>query len=592
MNRLRLIKTAYTALACLMLAACASDELTDGTVQDLPEGKYPLQIAGVSITAGSNAEPWGADTPQTRVAEETDGKGSHWVGEEIITVQLSGTLADGTTYTETGEYQVAMDDKQSLAPVIGKELYWHSTSESTITSWYCYPAAASDKTVDLSNQNNPSDPSSGLAYVLKSEASNVKYNTQPELKFKHQLAQIRVKLTGTKASAVTSVSVKGYTKCTVTEGVVSSSGTEGYISMKKPEGNSEYWEANVIPGTISTTDFVQLTDKNNVTYICSVSNITTLDKAKSYIFNIEVKAKPTPIIGGETITEPGNYVITGNITQTVILNADGINLTLQNANVAISGQDKPAIDITGGNVVMTIEGTNNTLQSSQWGGITMSGGANLIIQGNGTNNSSLIVRAGNSSKQNVSTVGIGAASNATCGDIRIENVEVTVSGGAAGDQTMQAGAAIGTTSTNSNCGNITINNAHVIAYTANNASDCSPAAIGLGSPESNEVKDITISGSTIEAIVYGSSFDEFGACIGLCGAVNNSAPTYKCGTITITCDNESDFLANLKSQNGSHSSGYKIGKGHIGSSSEWNGTIIFPGGTFNGNKFTDGYGSW
>ena len=80
MNRLRLIKTAYTALACLMLAACASDELTDGTVQDLPEGKYPLQIAGVSITAGSNAEPWGADTPQTRVAEETDGKGSHWVG--------------------------------------------------------------------------------------------------------------------------------------------------------------------------------------------------------------------------------------------------------------------------------------------------------------------------------------------------------------------------------------------------------------------------------------------------------------------------------------------------------------------------------
>lgn len=59
MNRLRLIKTTYTALAALMLAACASDELTDGTVQDLPEGMYPLQIAGVSITVESNAEPWG-----------------------------------------------------------------------------------------------------------------------------------------------------------------------------------------------------------------------------------------------------------------------------------------------------------------------------------------------------------------------------------------------------------------------------------------------------------------------------------------------------------------------------------------------------
>ena len=77
MNRLRLIKTAYTALAALMLAACASGELTDGTVQDLPEGKYPLQIAGVSITAESNAEPWGADTPQTRMTENTtDGKSS------------------------------------------------------------------------------------------------------------------------------------------------------------------------------------------------------------------------------------------------------------------------------------------------------------------------------------------------------------------------------------------------------------------------------------------------------------------------------------------------------------------------------------
>ena len=43
MNRLRLIKTAYTALAALMLAACASDELTDGTVQDLPEGMYPCR---------------------------------------------------------------------------------------------------------------------------------------------------------------------------------------------------------------------------------------------------------------------------------------------------------------------------------------------------------------------------------------------------------------------------------------------------------------------------------------------------------------------------------------------------------------------
>ena len=50
MNRLRLIKTSYTALSALMLAACANDELTDGPVQDLPEGAYPLQISSVTDT--------------------------------------------------------------------------------------------------------------------------------------------------------------------------------------------------------------------------------------------------------------------------------------------------------------------------------------------------------------------------------------------------------------------------------------------------------------------------------------------------------------------------------------------------------------
>lgn len=93
MNRLGLIKTAYTALAALMLAACANDELTDGPVQDLPEGMYPLQIAGVSLTAESTAEPWDANAPQTRVSENTNDNSSQWDGGEEITVQLSGTKA-------------------------------------------------------------------------------------------------------------------------------------------------------------------------------------------------------------------------------------------------------------------------------------------------------------------------------------------------------------------------------------------------------------------------------------------------------------------------------------------------------------------
>lgn len=58
MKTINIKQLAYTSVAALLLAACTSDELTDGTVQDLPEGKYPLQITDVSLTAGSSAEPW------------------------------------------------------------------------------------------------------------------------------------------------------------------------------------------------------------------------------------------------------------------------------------------------------------------------------------------------------------------------------------------------------------------------------------------------------------------------------------------------------------------------------------------------------
>lgn len=56
MNRLGLIRTSCTALDSLMLAACTKDEATDGNGTSLPEGKYPLEIAGVTVTAASGSE--------------------------------------------------------------------------------------------------------------------------------------------------------------------------------------------------------------------------------------------------------------------------------------------------------------------------------------------------------------------------------------------------------------------------------------------------------------------------------------------------------------------------------------------------------
>ena len=181
MNRLRLIKTVYTALAALMLAACASDELTDGTVQDLPEGKYPLQIASVSLTAESTAEPWGANAPQTRVSENTtdNGKSSVWTNGDIIGVKM------GTT---TGEYSMAVanDKVTAITPVEGKALYWQNKTSQTIYSWY--PAngeVALDKQTD------------GLAYALYAKTADVvEFDQSASLTFAHKLAKIRVKFKG------------------------------------------------------------------------------------------------------------------------------------------------------------------------------------------------------------------------------------------------------------------------------------------------------------------------------------------------------------------------------------------------------------
>ena len=97
MNKRTLI-TIIPAAALLLLAACTQDE-PGGQGNELPYGEYPLQISGVTLDAESNAEPWSAEGPQTRVMEDnTDGKSSvwEWNGSEMIGVRLGNETA---TYT-------------------------------------------------------------------------------------------------------------------------------------------------------------------------------------------------------------------------------------------------------------------------------------------------------------------------------------------------------------------------------------------------------------------------------------------------------------------------------------------------------------
>lgn len=220
-------------LAAGLLAACSQDEGTNADT--LPAGRYPLQIAGIEVTAEANGQPW------ARVTEGADGTSGDWDwdGTEKIGVQI---CSDGgtTTYTLNSGKQIT-----SEAP-----LFWQSTSETGINAWY----PSLDGTIDLADQ------STKLAYVLKGTGSG-DYQNPVSLTFTHQLAKVRVKLTGDKTTDVHYVSVKGFTKCTSTKGDISGGTDDGYILMKKPSGNGGYWEANVVPQTsVSGTELIKLND--------------------------------------------------------------------------------------------------------------------------------------------------------------------------------------------------------------------------------------------------------------------------------------------------------------------------------------------
>ena len=93
-----------------------------------------------------------------------------------------------TTYTLNADKTLTTD----------QQLYWTSAAPATVTAWY-----PTDESVDLSDQ------SEGLAYMLKAEVPGATYNNEISLDFKHQLAKVRVVLSGPQASLAQSVEVYG-----------------------------------------------------------------------------------------------------------------------------------------------------------------------------------------------------------------------------------------------------------------------------------------------------------------------------------------------------------------------------------------------
>lgn len=216
----------------LLLAACTQDELAE-QAGILPEGKYPLQIGSVSITADVDQQPWSAGAPQTRVSENPDGNSSHWDWNdtEQIGVQIEGSRKSGI-YKLT-----SIKTLDSVTPV-----YWEDTQAHKVRAWF--PA---DGKMALDNQTTDN----GLAYALYAKtAEAVYYKTERiTLSFNHKLAKVRVKLQGDQAGNITDVKIKTCTSCTLnSDGTLTAGGTEDFIPMVKTTYEDKpCWEANVVP---------------------------------------------------------------------------------------------------------------------------------------------------------------------------------------------------------------------------------------------------------------------------------------------------------------------------------------------------------
>ena len=302
------------AAAALLLAtaACTKDELADG--DRLPEGQYPVEIAGITLgVEGGEAQPWGA--PATRVSENGDGKSSTFSAGDRFAVQIND---------EEGIY-IVQDNNTVKAET---PLYWSDRNDHTVTAWY----PATGGTLDLSDQQT-----NGLAYLLYGTGSG-NYQTPVTLTFAHQLAKVRVTPSDNALGEVQSLQLYTYTQCTYEKGKVVQGTDEGWIEMKKCEYNGvTCWEANVVPGYTITKLMANNDNKER-----DLSSAITPEAGKFYNITLD-KDK------GYTDDGQGNYTVTSaeglkNIAKLVNDGNTDIDITLT-SDIDLSGIDWTPIGI-------------------------------------------------------------------------------------------------------------------------------------------------------------------------------------------------------------------------------------------------------
>lgn len=486
-------------MAAILFTACTQDELAEqGTA--LPDGEYPLQIGSVSITAESSEEPW------TRVAEnETDGMGSHWTGGEEFYVKFEGS-------DEVGIYKITDAATGAVVPV--KSIYWKNTQPANIIAWYAKPQPddTNNGRIFLNNQEDD-----GLVYVLRAEQTATYGETPVTLKFKHQLAKVRVVAKGT--AEVRDIFIQHVPMtCFIEEGKITGQDNSitGGIQMLpvEREGIGTCWEASVGPGVEIKSFNIENTE--TVSQIYDLTSPVTTQAGALHTITWTVNNAGTTTIdfsGGDyEINGDGTYYFSGTASHAIKVTGGNPDIYLEDAQISVSSGN--AIDIQGNaSPTIHVKGNDNEVSSSDGAGIYVAGSSTVTITGR-SRDDALTTRGGNGGS------GIGG-NHATCGNIEISNMTVHAHGSDENGDFLSAG--IGG-SGNNGCGTITIDNATISAYGASDgaAGNMSSPGIGGGLDGNNKgtYSTITIKNNSQVSVQRGSNRSDY---IGSGGSTPNPA---------------------------------------------------------------------
>lgn len=205
------------ASALPLIASCSSDEPGP---EALPEGKYPMEFA-LSIA------------PQSRVSTTDDAMGCQWSDGDEITI----------TVTQNGQKQTATAtlDADGNITACTPTLYWTSTAAADVKAIYHNISSA-----------KYASQTEGLAYAMKATAT-AQFGQRILLNMEHQLAQVRLKISGYKPDGYGLAKFRGYIDYTLDDEdgfTTNVNSGRGYITMYYDAESGSY-VANVALGRIT-----------------------------------------------------------------------------------------------------------------------------------------------------------------------------------------------------------------------------------------------------------------------------------------------------------------------------------------------------